>query len=161
MNHPVEAIPMFFTRLKIRLFCTPKCQLGKPDLTGLKTSSFPRQQLTDIVPKFTLACFGFEDSTRLFDFVFMVFQPRTAVRFGAISLQGTLNLFSKFCKISTYFSGYRGNKLRKVISNSDQHQISLCNINAFTVRVFMRIKDMIAQHEFRWRSRHSLRLCCK
>ena len=34
-------------------------------------------------------------------------------------------------------------------SNGDQCQISLCNINAFSVREVMRIKDMITRHEFR------------
>ena len=34
--------------------------------------------------------------------------------------------------------------------NSHQRQISLCNINAFSVREVMRIKDMITQLEFRW-----------
>ena len=34
-------------------------------------------------------------------------------------------------------------------SNSDQRQISLCNINAFSVREVTRIKDIITQHEFR------------
>ena len=28
--------------------------------------------------------------------------------------------------------------------------VSLCNINAFSVREVMRIKDMITQHELRW-----------
>ena len=32
-------------------------------------------------------------------------------------------------------------------SNSDQCQISLCNINAFPAREVMKIKDMITQHE--------------
>ena len=31
---------------------------------------------------------------------------------------------------------------------SDQHQISLCNINALQNRVVMRITDMITQDEF-------------
>ena len=35
-------------------------------------------------------------------------------------------------------------------SNSDQCQISLCNVNAFSVREVMRIKYAITQHEFRW-----------
>ena len=34
-------------------------------------------------------------------------------------------------------------------SNGDQRQVSLCNINAFSVREVMRIKVMITQHEFR------------
>ena len=34
--------------------------------------------------------------------------------------------------------------------NSDQRQISLCNINTFSVSEVMRIKDMINKHEFRW-----------
>ena len=34
-------------------------------------------------------------------------------------------------------------------SDSDQRQISLRNINAFSVREVMRIYDMITQHEFR------------
>ena len=32
--------------------------------------------------------------------------------------------------------------------NSDQHQISPCNINAFSTPEVMRIKDMIIQGEF-------------
>ena len=32
--------------------------------------------------------------------------------------------------------------------NSDQREVSPCNINAFSVREVMRIKDMITQHEF-------------
>ena len=35
-------------------------------------------------------------------------------------------------------------------ANSGQRQISLFNINAFSFSEVMRIKDMIAQHEFRW-----------
>ena len=34
-------------------------------------------------------------------------------------------------------------------SNIDQRQISLCNINAFSAREVMRIKEMITQREFR------------
>ena len=34
-------------------------------------------------------------------------------------------------------------------SNSDQRQISLCNINVLSVSEVMRIKDMITQHELR------------
>ena len=33
---------------------------------------------------------------------------------------------------------------------SDQRQISLCNINAFSARKVIGIKDMITQHKFRW-----------
>ena len=33
--------------------------------------------------------------------------------------------------------------------SSDKRQISLYNINAFSVREVMRIKDVITQHEFR------------
>ena len=33
-------------------------------------------------------------------------------------------------------------------SNSDQRQISLCSINAFSIREVI-IEDMITQHEFR------------
>ena len=32
--------------------------------------------------------------------------------------------------------------------NSDQHQISSCNINAYSTPEVMRIKDMITQGEF-------------
>ena len=39
--------------------------------------------------------------------------------------------------------------LNPLRSNSDQRQISLCNINAFSVRDVMRIKNVITQHEFR------------
>ena len=38
--------------------------------------------------------------------------------------------------------------LNPLRSNSDQSQNPLCNINAFSVREVMRIKDMITQHEF-------------
>ena len=34
--------------------------------------------------------------------------------------------------------------------NSDQHQISPCNINAYSTPEVMRIKDMINQGEFSW-----------
>ena len=34
-------------------------------------------------------------------------------------------------------------------SNSDQCQITLWNINAFSAKEVMRIKDMITEHEFR------------
>ena len=34
--------------------------------------------------------------------------------------------------------------------NSDQRPISLCNINTFSIRQVMRVKDMITQHESRW-----------
>ena len=34
--------------------------------------------------------------------------------------------------------------------NSIQSQISLCEINAFSVREVMRITDMIIEHEFRF-----------
>ena len=53
------------------------------------------------------------------------------------------------CKIdnSKYASLLRLNPLR---SNTDQRQISLCNVYAFSVREAMRIKDMITQHDFRW-----------
>ena len=40
----------------------------------------------------------------------------------------------------------RNNSLR---ANSDQRQIYLCNINAFSVREVMTIKDIITQHELR------------
>ena len=35
-------------------------------------------------------------------------------------------------------------------SNSEQRKTSFCNVNAFSVREVMRIKDMITQREFRW-----------
>ena len=41
-------------------------------------------------------------------------------------------------------------KVNPLHSKSDQHQTSLWNINAFSVREAMRIKDMITEHEFRW-----------
>ena len=34
--------------------------------------------------------------------------------------------------------------------NSDQHQISPCNINAYSTPEVMRINDMITQGEFSW-----------
>ena len=34
--------------------------------------------------------------------------------------------------------------------NSDQHQISPCNINAYSTPEVMRIKNMITQGEFSW-----------
>ena len=34
--------------------------------------------------------------------------------------------------------------------NSDQHQISPCNINAYSTPEALRIKDMITQGEFSW-----------
>ena len=40
--------------------------------------------------------------------------------------------------------------INPVRSNSDQRQISLRNINTFSIREVMRIKDMITQHESRW-----------
>ena len=40
---------------------------------------------------------------------------------------------------------YSLNSLR---CSSDQRQISLCNINPFSVREVMRIKDMITQHNW-------------
>ena len=36
----------------------------------------------------------------------------------------------------------------RVSPKSDQHQISLCNINALLSRVIVRITDMITQDEF-------------
>ena len=38
--------------------------------------------------------------------------------------------------------------LNPLRSNSDQRQISLYNINDFSVREVMRINDIITQHEF-------------
>ena len=38
--------------------------------------------------------------------------------------------------------------LNPLSPNSDQHQISSCNINALSNRVVMRIRDMITQDEF-------------
>ena len=35
-------------------------------------------------------------------------------------------------------------------SNSDQRQISPCNINAYSIPEVMRIKDMITQGDFSW-----------
>ena len=37
-----------------------------------------------------------------------------------------------------------------VSPNSNQHQISPCNINAYSTPEVMRIKDMITQGEFSW-----------
>ena len=34
--------------------------------------------------------------------------------------------------------------------NSDQHQISSCNINVYSAREVMRIKNMITQGKFAW-----------
>ena len=39
-------------------------------------------------------------------------------------------------------------KLNPLSPNSDQHQISPCNINAYSTLEVMRIKDMITQGEF-------------
>ena len=44
----------------------------------------------------------------------------------------------------------KGTHVNPLRYNSDQRQISLRNINAFSVREVTRIKDMITQHEFRW-----------
>ena len=52
------------------------------------------------------------------------------------------------CRYSLWIKSER--ILNPVRSSSDQRPISLCNINAFSVREVMRIKDMITQHEFRW-----------
>ena len=38
--------------------------------------------------------------------------------------------------------------LNPLSPNSDQHQISPCNINAYSTPEVMRIKDMITQDEF-------------
>ena len=38
--------------------------------------------------------------------------------------------------------------LKPLRSNSNQRQTFLCNINAFSAREVMRIKDIITQHEF-------------
>ena len=38
--------------------------------------------------------------------------------------------------------------INPVTPNSDQHQISPCNINAYSTNEAMRIKDMITQCEF-------------
>ena len=47
-------------------------------------------------------------------------------------------------------------------SNSDQRQISLCKISAFSVREVMRIKDKTTQHEyFLGRLRNCPRVCYK
>ena len=40
--------------------------------------------------------------------------------------------------------------VRGLSPNSDQHQISPCNINAYSTPEVMRIKDMITQGEFPW-----------
>ena len=44
--------------------------------------------------------------------------------------------------------GWRGYSLNPLSPNSDQHQISPCNINALLNRVVMRITDMITQDAF-------------
>ena len=45
--------------------------------------------------------------------------------------------------------------------NSDQHQISPCNINAYSTPEVMRIKDMITQGEFSWYFITSPQYFCK
>ena len=49
--------------------------------------------------------------------------------------------------LKTSYCCLKGN--REVNPLRDQRQISLCNINTFSVREVVRIKDMISQHEFR------------
>ena len=73
-------------------------------------------------------------------------QPRRFDESRTMHSDEGLNLHTPF--------SLRGGKVRdpgnEVDSISDQRQISLCSINAFSVREVMRIKDMITQHDFRW-----------
>ena len=69
-------------------------------------------------------------------------------RFNPTSLFSCVRLILGTTNLPALFlSGMQLNRLR---SNSDQRQISLCNINAFSVREMMRINGMISQHEFCW-----------
>ena len=53
-------------------------------------------------------------------------------------------------KTCTLNMGVVNSVLNPSYSNSNQRQISLCNISALSVRVFLRIKHMVTQHEFPW-----------
>ena len=41
-------------------------------------------------------------------------------------------------------------KINPLSPDSDEHQISPCNINAYSTPEVMRIKDMVTQGEFSW-----------
>ena len=50
-----------------------------------------------------------------------------------------------------YYNQVTTKYFNRLHSNSDQRQISRSNINAFSVREVMRVKDMITQHDLRWK----------
>ena len=64
-----------------------------------------------------------------------------------IIFQCLLSLFSVTLKIVQNKGKNRG-YFNPLSPNSDQHQISPCNINVYSTPEVMRIKDMITQGEF-------------
>ena len=64
---------------------------------------------------------------------------------------GFLALLQVVCFKSSMKKNYiMHNYITHLRSNIDQRQISLCNINPFSVSKVMRVKDMITQHESLW-----------
>ena len=59
---------------------------------------------------------------------------------GTLLVESLLNLLS--------LRNYTSPKINPLSPNSDQHQISPCNINAYSTPEVMRIMDMNTQGEF-------------
>ena len=83
-------------------------------------------------------------------FLLLITSPPKDDKFVINCVKGGQKLERKIHRMKGHYRAIQGNsrEINPFSPNSDQHQSSPCNINAYSTSEVMRIKDMITQGEF-------------